>query len=108
MGVAPDPLPRFNFDIISLYVSLIRHLRPSIKAEQHSHRTSPPNTLPARLHHFVRGVLGVDDHTMAQLWGMLKDAAWNVPENEPAALAPDLAALLPLFIKHGIPFKVGK
>ena len=91
-------------DHISLYISLVRHLRPTIEFAQASTYIDAPQGLPIQIHKFLQHSLNMDDCVACICWTALKDIAWDDDGSVPV----DLATIIPLFLMHGIPLDLGR
>ena len=99
----PDLLD-IPYDQLSLYISLICHLKPQIAFTQLTTHPGAPQPLPMAIHLFLQSALEMDDHTARLCWTTLKDLAWNDDDDAPC----ELTVLIPLFLVHGTSFELGK
>jgi hypothetical protein len=62
---------------IDYLVHLVVHFKKEIRLHTPHNSTAPPYRLPAYLHLFFKTCLDLDDVTVIQLWGALKDDLWS-------------------------------
>jgi len=62
---------------IDYFARLVVHFKNEIRLHTPHDNTAPPYRLPAYLHLFFKRYLDLDDVTVIQLWGALKDDLWS-------------------------------
>ena len=99
----PQALSSISFDKLVLYLSLICHLKSRINFTHSSTSTGAPLGLPMAIHQFLQHAVGIDDYDTHVCWTCVRDIAWS----DDPAIPVDLSTLIPMFLAHGFPSKLG-
>ncbi|KAF8476267.1 hypothetical protein JB92DRAFT_2770151 [Gautieria morchelliformis] len=83
------------FDIISTFITPIRHLREHISCTQTHDAINPPATLPLNIHNLLCDATNQDHDTVEPLWKALMWITWAVTDTQ------NSDHLLLLFLKCG-------
>ena len=105
-----DPLLySISFQHLTLFVDLACHLRERIKWNQREDTSGPPVNLPISVYNFLCDAIGVEDHIIKSLWLCLRQFIWDDPsEIDNYFSCQQMAYLMPVFLKYGLPHGVGK
>ncbi|KAJ7929413.1 hypothetical protein B0H13DRAFT_2310564 [Mycena leptocephala] len=90
-----------DFSTTVQYIDLIRLLKPSVRWNQASYQSNAPDSLPVKVHDFLKVSLGLTDDIGKLAWEHLRDAAWShdlTPVEELAARTKYIS----LFLQHGL------
>ena len=96
----PDLATLLTFRDLVTFGDLVLWLRDEISIVQLPDVTTPPPTLPAKIHNFFRDVFSLTDHDTKRLWEILRNAAWS-SEVIGTLQQRRAEALIPLFLKYG-------
>ncbi|KAF8531638.1 hypothetical protein JB92DRAFT_2659597, partial [Gautieria morchelliformis] len=88
-------------DIISTFITLVRHLWERISCTQPHDAINPPATLPLNIHNFLHDATDQDHDTVELLWKALMWIAWEVTDTQNCRNDHRADHLLPLFLKFG-------
>lgn len=103
----PELREVFDYNTITKYFDLINLLRPSLSAVQASYRPGPPATLPVNIHEFLKQSLGISDHAGKIAWEGFRELVWSLPLASKEQELASRIKYLELFLKHGVPRKIG-
>ncbi|KAJ7635627.1 hypothetical protein B0H17DRAFT_1107508, partial [Mycena rosella] len=88
------------------YIELIRLLKPALRWTQASYQPNPPETLPVKVHDFLKISLGLTDDLAKLAWEILRETAWShdsSPVEELAARTKHISS----FLQHGLSRGIG-
>lgn len=70
-----------DFEQISVYIDLVRLIKPDLGRYAKSNGLEAPDRLPHNLHDFLKQCLGLQDETAKQAWSALGSLAWGVDKD---------------------------
>lgn len=103
----PEICEAFDYDTITKYFDLISLLWPSLSAVQASYRSGPPATLLVNIHKFLKQSLGISDYAGKIAWEGFRELVWGLPLASKEQELASCVKYLELFLKHGVPRKIG-
>ncbi|KII92428.1 hypothetical protein PLICRDRAFT_134020 [Plicaturopsis crispa FD-325 SS-3] len=71
-----------DYDALTMYMDLVRLLKPTLTLIKPSYQEGPPDALPVGVHDFLRVSIGVEDETAKLMWIAFRDFAWRTNSSE--------------------------
>lgn len=101
LGEHPQLSASLSYEDVVRYIDLLRCLKPTIALQRPSYDSSPPDSLTANVHEFLKVCLDISDDTAKLAWTSLRELAWTSPVTEVEADALRYK-YIKLFMQHGL------
>ncbi|KAI1784805.1 hypothetical protein LXA43DRAFT_901016 [Ganoderma leucocontextum] len=88
-----------SYEDLQLFCDIVRWFKDEIASFQPSYITTPPDTLPIKIHNILMGALSLSSEDTKLLWTALRDLAWEVPQEDMQHRA---YSLIPILLQHAV------